>query len=118
MEHLKPPLHLGNEGPVDRLVDWASNISGDDDVEEEVVDLAATTLAWMFTTPNRFLRDRATKALLGLLTGRLESAGRLVHHFANVDDPYVTERIYAVTYGVAMRNHDVDAVRKLASICP
>ena len=106
----------GNEGPVDRLVDWASNISGDDDVEEEVVDLAATTLAWMFTTPNRFLRDRATKALVALLTGRLESAGRLVHHFANVDDPYVTERIYAVTYGVAMRNHDVDAVTKLASI--
>ena len=106
----------GNEGPVDRLVDWASNISGDDDVEEEVVDLAATTLAWMFTTPNRFLRDRATKALVALLTGRLESAGRLVHHFANVDDPYVTERIYAVTYGVAMRSHDANAVGKLASL--
>ena len=104
------------QSPVDRLIDWASNLSGDDDVEDEVVDLAATTLAWMLTTPNRFLRDRATKALVVLLTGRFESAGRLVNRFADVDDPYVSERVYAVAYGVAMRSHDADAVGKLALV--
>ena len=104
------------QGPVDRLIDWASNSSGDNDVEDEVVDLAATTLAWMLTTPNRFLRDRATKALVVLLTGRFESAGRLVNRFADIDDPYVSERVYAVAYGVAMRSHDADAVGKLALV--
>ena len=102
------------QGPVDRLIDWASSLSPDDDVEDEVTDLSATALAWMFTTPNRYLRDRATKALVALLTGRLESAGRLVNRFADVDDPYVTERVYAAAYGVAMRSHDVVAVCNLA----
>ena len=102
------------QGPVDRLVDWASNLSVDDNLEYEVVDLAATTLAWMFATPNRFLRDRATKALVVLLTGRMEAAERLVNRFANVDDPYVAERVYAVVYGVAMRSNDAEAVGKLA----
>ena len=102
------------QGPVDRLIDWASSLSPDDDVEDEVADLAATALAWMFTTPNRYLRDRATKALVALLTGRLESAGRLVNRFADVDDPYVAERVYAAAYGVAMRSHDAVAVGNLA----
>ncbi len=109
-------LHRASEAqsPVDRLIDWASKSSSNDDVEDEVVDLAATTLAWMLTTPNRFLRDRATKALVVLLTKRFESAGRLVNRFADVDDPYVSERIYTVAYGIAMRSHDPDAVGRLA----
>lgn len=102
------------QGPVDRLVDWASNLLVDDRLEDDVVDLAATTLAWMFSTPNRFLRDRATKALVVLLTGRVEAAERLVNRFAAVDDPYVAERVYASAYGVAMRSHDTNAVGKLA----
>ena len=105
-----------NQSPVDRLIDWALNAAGNDDIEDAVVDLAATTLAWMLTTPNRFLRDRATKALVVLLTGRFVSAGRLVNRFADVDDPYVSERVYAVAYGVAMRSHDADAAGKLASL--
>ena len=106
----------GKKGPVDRLVDWASNVSPNDQIEPAVVDLAAITLAWMLTTPNRILRDKATKALVSLLTSRLESAIRLVEHFADLDDPYVTERVYAVAYGVAMRSHNVNSVAQLASI--
>ena len=103
-----------SQGPVDRLIDWASSLSPDDDVEDGVTDLAATALAWMFSTPNRYLRDRATKALVALLTGRLESAGRLVNRFADVDDPYVAERVYAAAYGGAVRSHDVVTVGNLA----
>ena len=105
-----------SQSPVDRLIDWASNLLVDDDVEGEVVGLAATTLAWTLTTPNRFLRDRATKALVVLLTGRFESAGQLVNRFADVNDPYVSERVYAVAYGVAMGSHDAEAVGKLAMV--
>ena len=104
----------GNEGSVDRLVDWASTLTTGDVVEVDVVDLAATVLAWMFSTPNRFLRDRATKALVALFTGRLELTERLLDRFADVDDPYVAERVYAVAYGVAMRSRDAGAVGKLA----
>ena len=106
----------GTKGPVDRLVDWASGMLAEEDVEESVVDLAATTLAWMLTSSNRFLRDRATKALILLLTGRLDSTERLIERFADVDDQYVVERVYAVAYGVAMRSYDTDRVGKLASL--
>ena len=103
-----------SEGPVDRLVEWSSDVSADDTVDTEVVDLAAIALGWMLSTPNRFLRDRATKGLVALLAGRLESLDRFVNRFADVDDPYVVERVYGVAYGVAMRGNDATGMDRLA----
>jgi len=101
-------------GAVDRLVDWTSSLGPSTSIDEETVELCAITLAWMLTTSNRFLRDRATKALVNLLTERLDAAVRLVKHFADVDDLYVTERVYAVAYGVATRCHNPITVGVLA----
>lgn len=106
----------GAHDAVDRLVDWASSVDPNTSIDEETVELCAITLSWMFTTSNRFLRDRTTKALVSLLTGRLGAAVRLVERFADVDDPYVTERVYAVAYGLVMRCHDPVAVGVLAQI--
>ena len=100
-------------GPVHRLVDWASSISTSDDVEDETVDLASTTLAWMFSASNRLVRDKATKALVSLLTGRTDATVRLLNRFGDVDDLYVRERVYAVVYGVVMRSQDAVGVGKL-----
>jgi hypothetical protein len=105
----------GTRGAVDRLVDWASSLAPNMSIDDDAVDLCAITLAWMLTTSNRFLRDRATKALVALLTGRLMAVVRLVEQLADVDDPYVVERVYAVAYGVAMRCHDPAAVGALAN---
>ena len=104
----------GTRGAVDRLVDWASAVKKDSSLDERTVGLCSITLAWMLTTSNRYLRDRVTKALVSLLTGRLDKTKRLVDRFVNVNDPYVTERIYAVAYGVAMRSHDAVGIGKLA----
>lgn len=106
----------GTEGAVRRLIDWASSITPGTSVDDETVELCAVALSWMLTTSNRFLRDRATKALVSLLTGRLSAAIRLVEQFADVDDPYVTERVYAVAYGIATRSHDPVAVGSLAAV--
>ncbi len=102
-------------GAVDRLVDWASSVTPSAVLDDETVDLCATALSWMLTTSNRFLRDRATKALVSLLTGRLGAVVRLVDRFANVDDLYVAERVYGVAYGTAMRAHDPAEVGALAA---
>lgn len=104
----------GSHGAVDRLVDWASAVSPDDNLDDETVSLGATTLSWMLATSNRFLRDRATKALVSLLTGRFDAAVRLVEQFANVDDPYIAERVFGVAYGIAMRSSDPERVGLLA----
>jgi hypothetical protein len=106
----------GNHGAVDRLVDWASALGPESPLEEDVVELAGTALAWLFTSSNRYLRDRATKALVALCSGRLNSMGRLVAQFSGVDDPYVTERVYAAAYGVAMRSQEPAEVGALAAV--
>ncbi|MCG6118383.1 MAG: hypothetical protein MEQ07_09360 [Aquimonas sp.] len=105
----------GSHGAVDRVVDWAWAIGNTVVIADDAVDLCGIALAWMLTTSHRFLRDRATKALVNLYTGRLAGMVRLVDRFADVDDPYVTERVFAVAYGVAMRSADADAVSGLAA---
>ncbi len=102
-------------GAVDRLVDWALAVGSKAAIADDAVDLSGIALAWMLTTSHRFLRDRATKALVCLYTGRLASMVRLIDRFADVDDPYVVERIYGVAYGVAMRSDDAEAVGGLAA---
>ncbi|MEU9918922.1 hypothetical protein [Streptomyces sp. NPDC051001] len=76
--------------------------------DAEVVRLVATTLVWTLTSSNRFLRDRATKALVQLLLGYpdivLSLLDRFLHQDANkVDDPYLFERLVWVAYGVLAR---------------
>ncbi|MEU7011857.1 hypothetical protein [Streptomyces sp. NPDC046332] len=75
---------------------------------EEVVRLAAETLIWTFTSPNRFLRDRATKAVVQLLLGYPQVLTRLLDRFLDQDadrvgDPYLFERLVLAAYGVLAR---------------
>ena len=109
-------LHHATSGgrPARRLRDWALAVSPTMQLDDGLVDLCAMTLAWMLSASNRPVRDRATKALVNLLTGRFEATARLVEGFADVDDPYVVERVYAVAYGVATRSHDPAEVKILA----
>ena len=97
-----------------RIRDWTLAVPPTAVLDDDLVDLCAMTLAWMLTASNRPVRDRATKALVNLLTGRLPAATRLVEAFADVDDPYVVERIFAVAYGAAARNRSPAEVGPLA----
>lgn len=101
-------------GALRRVVDWSTDLPAGTALDDETVDLCAGALAWMLPSSNRYLRDRATQALVNLLTDRLAAAQRLVDRFADVDDLYVVERVYAVAYGVAMRSHEAAAVGDLA----
>ena len=103
------------QGALHRLVDWAVGIAPAALLDEQAVALCAITLAWLFTSSNRFLRDRATKALANLLTKRLPAATQLVERFATVNDPYVVERVYAAAYGAAMRSFEPVEAGQLAS---
>lgn len=105
----------GSGGPLDKLIAWALSVVPDDSISEEAMSMATITLAWTLTSSNRFVRDNATKGLVNLLRGRPASAEELINRFADVDDPYVLERIYAVAYGIAMLSRDRDGVGGLAS---
>ena len=101
-------------GPARRLLDWALAVLPSNQLGDDLVDLCAISLAWMLAASNLAVRHQATRALVNLLTGRLEAAQRLVEGFACVNDPYVTERVYSVAYGVATRSNDPAKVRLLA----
>ena len=59
-QHTYHALHDGS--PLGRLIRWAAR-EGHDYGPDEVVELASITLIWTFTSPNRHLRDYATKTV-------------------------------------------------------
>lgn len=96
---------LDEGGAVVSLIDWAWEVDANE-VEEQRLWLAAVTLTWFLSTSNRAVRDRATKALVNLLSCKLGHAAALIDQFAEVDDMYITERLLAACYGAATQGMD------------
>lgn len=94
----------GKKGAVDRLIEWGWSDQDKSRINDESIRLCSVALCWFLSTPNRFLRDKATKALVALLTNRLSVVLELLKQFKDVNDPYVAERLYAVAYGCAIRS--------------
>lgn len=99
---------------VHRLIDWAWSPADKSHIGDESIRLCAMALSWFLTTSNRFARDRATKALVSLLTQRITVLREVLRRFHEVNDPYVAERLYAVAYGCSMRSVDDRAIGELA----
>ena len=113
-----PLFHeYGESGAVDRLIDWAwSETNKNRILDEESVRLTGTALVWFLTTSHRFLRDRTTKALVSLFADRIHVLCQVIRNFVEVDDLYVSERLFSVAYGCALRSNDPDAKASLARL--
>ena len=94
-------LAFDEGGTLDRLIRWAAQ-GPYPNCRNEVVELAAVPIVWTFTSPNRRMRDYATKALSSLLSGHLFVLPSLINRFEGVDDPYVIERLAVVTHGAVL----------------
>jgi hypothetical protein len=92
---------FGSEGPLMRLLRWLGRAT-DTACGDEVAQLAAIPAIWTFTSPNRYLRDFATKAVASFLSQRLAVANSLVQLFRGVDDPYVMERLAVAAHGAVL----------------
>lgn len=99
---------------LDEFLDWCFR-APKHLVSDEQALLAARLLLWFCTSNNRALRRRATLAAIKLLVGRSDVVCDLVSEFHAVDDPYLIERLYAVTAGVAMRLPSGTGLSNLAS---
>lgn len=105
-----------DENAASRLVAWAWDGGDKTRIAPDSLRLAGTTLAWFLASSNRRLRDRSTKALVSMLSGRLSILLSLLRDFEDVDDPYVIERLYAVAYGCAMQPGNTrEDISRLAS---
>lgn len=104
---------LGEGGSVESLIEWAWAVEAGE-VEEGRLWLAAVALTWFLSTSNRAVRDRATKALVNLLSSNLSVAAALVDKFGQVDDPYISERLLAACYGAMMQGVDRSGCKAVA----
>jgi len=102
------------QNAIDRLVDWAFSTEDKGHICDEAIRLCGMALVWFLTTSNRFLRDRATKALVNLLTSRIPVLLKIMASFRDINDLYVAERLYAVAYGCALRTINDEQIGTLA----
>ncbi|NGY37651.1 ATP-binding protein [Flavobacterium petrolei] len=100
---------------VNRLIDWAWKDDVKSHVSDNVMLLACTTLAWFLCSPNRYLRDATTKALICLLENRVHLIPRLLEKFKDVNDSYIFERLYAVAYGCVLRSGKSQSLMELCN---
>lgn len=105
---------LNDGGAVESLIDWAWQVDANQ-VDKERRRLATLTLTWFLSTSNRAVRDRATKALVNLLSNSLGDGATLIDKFADVNDAYIAERLLAACYGAAMQGVDRSGCKVLAS---
>lgn len=97
-----------------RLVNWAWSDIDKSSFDPESIRLMGTALVWFLSTSNRFLRDKATKALVTLFENQLPILIKVMKDFVEVNDPYVAERLYAVAYGCALRSQSCEQIKRLA----
>lgn len=102
------------EDQVQRIVTWAWQDNSKTCYSDETVLLTGITLTWFLSASIRIIRDKATKALVRLFENRLGLLSSLLERFANIDDVYINERLYAVAFGCTMRSRTLDKIGPLA----
>lgn len=110
---LKHKYH--DETSVKRLIDWAWNDNDKIHISDESIKLSSIALAWFLTSTDRQLRDCSTKALVSLLQNRMHVLIDVLKLFENVNDPYVYERLFAVSYGCALRTSQNELLPQLST---
>ncbi|MBP7845404.1 MAG: hypothetical protein KA116_11390 [Proteobacteria bacterium] len=101
-------------GITDLVINWGWIDMEKDKIPPESIRLLSFTLSWFLTSSNRFLRDRATKALAKILSENLLISLELISYFSKVDDLYIIERILIATYGASIRSINLLELDKVA----
>lgn len=107
-------LYFEEGSSINRLLDWCLSKKTKDNTLEGTVRLAAIMLATFLISSNNTLRDKTTKALVNLLSGKIDILISVLEKYKDVDDPYVIERLYAVAFGCIVAEQKTDKIEALA----
>jgi hypothetical protein len=99
-----------------RLINWGFSLEHEPIESRELKHLMSIALAWFLSCPNRYVRDRSTKAIVNVVDSDLELYIGLIERFQEVNDPYVLERVYAAAYGGVLRHREHESVTELADV--
>lgn len=86
-----------------RLLRWVEENNGFH-TDEAASRALVAVLEWFLTSTNRGLRDRATRALVFVGEGHPKILFDRTIGSLRRNDPYISERMLAASYGVLMRN--------------
>ena len=100
---------------IERIINWNWFFSSNYKIDDEIIILNGIALCWMLASSNNEVRDKATKALVSIFTNKCQVFLDLIKMFEHVDDPYILERIYAVGYGIALREINSENLVELAT---
>lgn len=88
---------------LDRLQSWSlSELT--EHASDDSVELASTVLTWTLASTDRKLRNRSTRSLVALFRNHPGLLLAALDRFKENNDPYITERLFAVAYGVLSLN--------------
>lgn len=79
-----------------------------DGLSKENTELLLILFVWLFTSSNRFLRDKSSKAAIELLKLNFDLCLPLLKRFEEVNDPYVIQRLYGVIFGTCTKCQDLE----------
>jgi PHP family Zn ribbon phosphoesterase len=103
-----------NDGIINRIINWAWNKNINFEINYNSLLLYGMTLGWFLCSSNRELRDKTTKALVNIFTNNIECFLEVLKEFKSVNDLYITERLYAVAYGITLRSNNQNGLKKMA----
>jgi hypothetical protein len=86
-----------------KMIDWAWTPDLRKNISDESIGLMCQTMGWFLVSTNRTLRDSATKAIICLLEERIPVLIQFLAAFSTINDPYISQRVYAIAYGCAVR---------------
>lgn len=108
-------LYFDTDSALYRLLNWGLYYSQQDMVDKETIELSSIILCWLLISPNNELRDKATKALVSILSDNLDILKSVMECFQNIDDPYILERIYAVAFGCSVTSTNNNHFKELST---
>lgn len=100
--------------PLRRLIDWAWSEDVSRNADAESTRLTAIMLCWLLSSTYIKHRDEATKALVNLLSEKVDVLIGIMRSFEKVDDMYIYEHLFAVAYGVVLRTSSSGELLNLA----
>ncbi|MBL8874077.1 MAG: hypothetical protein JNK90_30160 [Planctomycetaceae bacterium] len=91
-----------NREEVKKDLEWLEDRWLRNNERDEADHLFARWVSWTLTSSVRYLRDQATRSLYWFGLGTPQRIFEFAIEFLDTNDAYVTERMFAVAYGVVM----------------
>lgn len=95
---------------------WSASPSVLRSVKQENLRNLVHLLAWTLSSTYIELRDKASRALINILKTNRVLLIDLINNFGGINDPYITERVYAVAFGCCTGNATIDYVKPVAQL--